>query len=299
MTSSSEERREQRSEVSTMSNEYTRESRLADGIGRALREARISAGLSNKELAGRMAGKHAPRVSNIENGKAEPNENDIDQWGEAVGLSAAETQRLHGILAEFKAWEADLKVRIRYGVAGHELDYTGTYKSSKVISAFATAEIPSFLQTADYARASIALSAPDAAEDERDEAVDARLTRGKYLDGRREFNVVIAEPALRWLICDPDAMRAQLTTLYEVLKTSGVDLRILPMNHRLPVIPWQGFTLHDSQFVVVDLYGGATRFRQQEARRYAAIMKALLGVAVGGDDARRLLDAAVKSLPKR
>jgi transcriptional regulator with XRE-family HTH domain len=282
-----------------VSNENVRDARLADGIGHALRQVRIAAGLNNKEFAARMDKKYSSRVSNLENGKVEPSASDIEAWAQAADLDAAATKRLYDIFAEYEEWKADLHTRMRYGVAGHELDYTGTFKATKIIRTFAAFELPGYLQIPKYAHASVALSAPDAPEDERAEAVNARIERGKYLDGRRQFEIVVAESVLRWLICEPEVMRMQLLALSDLAKEDHVDLRVLPMGRRLEVVPRESFTIHDNRFVMVDLYGGPARFRQRDAKQYASVMEALMDSAVQGAEVRALLDAAVAALPSR
>jgi transcriptional regulator with XRE-family HTH domain len=293
-----------------VSNEFTRDPRLADGIGRVLIETREAAGIKTaKELAS-ITGLTAPRISRIETGKVRPRPDEIEKWFAALAANsgpglvlvqpASGKSALLQMLAEYDLWRADFDKRISYGVAGDELAYTGTFKATKTIKTFAAAELPSFLQTEAYARAVIAAAAPDADEDEREEAVGARLERSGFLDDpSKQFQIVLAETALRWLLCDPDSMRAQIGRLYDLLKPGHIELFVIPLKARLDTPARQGFTIHDDQFVVVDMFGGAVTFRQQEPKRYEAHLKRLLASAVGGDDVRGLLAAAMGAIPKR
>lgn len=283
-----------------MSNEFVREPRLADGIGRALTEVREGAGIATaKELAD-MTGLTRPRISRVEGGRARPRPDEVEKWAQAAQLGEPETQQLLAMLADYDAWRADLDARIRYGIAGHEISYTDTFKASKEVRTFAAWEIPGYLQIPEYAQATVALASPDAPADERDEAVKARLERGGYLkDDKRDFTVVIAESALRWLLCDPDVMRSQIGHLYKFLHVRHVHLYVLPMGRRLSVAPLQSFTVHDDQFVMADLYGGSALLRQQEPQRYIAIMRELVASAVRGDAARDLLSATMAAVPAR
>lgn len=283
-----------------MSNEFTREPRLADGIGKALMEVREQAGIQTAKDLAELTGLTRPRISRVEGGRARPRPDEVAKWAQAANLDEKETRTLLNILAEYDVWRSDLDTRIQNGVAGAEIGYTETFKATGTFRTFAAAELPTYLQIDGYAEAAITTANPDAPEDERGEALKARLERGAFLkDKTKRFEVVLAEPALRWLLCEPDVMRAQIGHLHQFVNSDRVDLSILPMGRRLGVIPQSGFTIHDDQFVVVDLFGGAATFRGQEPRSYGAIMKMLAGSGVRGDAARDLLSAAMAAVPTR
>ncbi|GAA0494493.1 transcriptional regulator [Paractinoplanes deccanensis] len=277
-----------------MSNEFVRDNRLANTVGRALDELREAAGLSGKELAA-ATGLTQARISRVQAGQARPRPDEITRWLQACGAEAR-LDELLGLLADYVTWRSELDRRIRYGIAGDEIEYTATFKATKLIRTFAASEIPGYLQTEEYARQTIAAAAPEAPDDEREEAIKARLERGGYI-GAREFRVVLAEAALRWLPVDPDTMRGQLGQLHTLAGKKDVTLGILPMGVRIPVAPRHGFTIHDDQFVVADIFGGAVLFRQQEPARYAGVMDTLMKYAVQGRAAQKLLTATMSAIP--
>jgi transcriptional regulator with XRE-family HTH domain len=283
-----------------MTNEFTREPRLADGIGRALTEVREASGIASQVEFAAITGLTRPRISRVEGGRARPRPDEVEKWAQAANLDEAGSRRLLDMLAEYDEWRADLDARIRYGVAGDEIGYTETFKATKEIRTFAATELPSYLQLDGYARAVIQTSRPSAPEDECSEALKARLERAGFLgDANKHFKVVLAESALRWLPCDPDAMRSQLGHLFQFLNSERVELWILPMGRRLNTIPRQGFTVHDKRLVVVELYGGFATFRQKEPQKYCDVHQDLLTSAVRGDAARELLTAAMAAVPAR
>ena len=283
-----------------MSNEFTRDPRLADGIGKALTQAREAAGIATARELAEMTGLTRPRISRVEGGRARPRPDEIEKWALAAKLGKDQLQRLLDTLAEYDAWRADLDGRIRYGIAGDEISYTDTFKATNEVHSFALTELPGFLQITEYARAAVEITAPDAPGDERNEAVMARLERAQYLeDDKKTFKVVLAEPSLRWMPCSADVMRSQIGHLFKFLKSAHVELWILPLTSRPDVIPRQGFTVHDRQFVVVDMFGGAATFRQREPLMYLELMSKLTASAVRGDAARELLSAAISAVPAR
>jgi transcriptional regulator with XRE-family HTH domain len=283
-----------------MTNEFTRDPRLADGIGKALTETRIGAGIGSQVEFAALTGLTRPKISRLEGGRVVPRPDEVLKWAQVAELDDERTQALLDILAEYTTWRADLDRRIQYGVAGDEIAYTDTFKATRKVRTFAALELPSYLQVDDYAKASIELASPGAPDDEREEALRARMERAEYLNGSaREFTVVIAEPALRWQVSDPDVMRAQIGHLFKYLRHEHIHLWVLPLANRPAVIPRQSFTIHDEKFVVVEMYGGAATFRQQEPRRHAEVFRQLVSASVSGDDARDLLTAATAAIPGR
>jgi transcriptional regulator with XRE-family HTH domain len=91
-------------------------------------------------------------------------------------------------------------------------------------------EIPSLLQTDDYALAIIRLNNPEAAEETQLRRLQARMARRTVLTRHSapSLRVIIDESALRRPIGGPDAMRRQLAALLEAAERPHVHLQIAP-----------------------------------------------------------------------
>jgi transcriptional regulator with XRE-family HTH domain len=282
-----------------MTNENVRDPRLAEMVGKPLRDARLTAGLQGKDVAVAARLTQA-RVTNIEKGNARPRPEEVEKWADAVGADTQTRQRLLEALDAYSVWRAQFDLRISYGVAGDEASYTTTFKGTKEVRTFAAAEIPGYLQTEQYARQVLANTATDTPDDEREEAVKARLDRAQNLGRRgKKFQVVLAEPALRWMLTEPNVMRLQLAHLLTLVGQDGLDLRVLPAGMPIRTPARTGFTIHDRKFVVVDMFGGAVTFQQREPERYSRIMDEIQDQAVSGDSAHDLISAAMNALPAR
>ena len=91
-------------------------------------------------------------------------------------------------------------------------------------------EIPSLLQTDDYAFAMIRLNNPEAGEDIHLRRLQARMARRTVLTRQSAptLRAVIDESALRRPVGGPDAMRRQLAALLEAAERPHVHLQVAP-----------------------------------------------------------------------
>ncbi|MGH3984004.1 MAG: Scr1 family TA system antitoxin-like transcriptional regulator [Pseudonocardiaceae bacterium] len=68
-----------------------------------------------------------------------------------------------------------------------------------------------------------------------DAAVRARMQRQEYLyDPGKHFRFLVTEAALRYLVCPPATLRAQLDRLVVLSGLDTVELAVLPFEARLP-----------------------------------------------------------------
>jgi hypothetical protein len=89
--------------------------------------------------------------------------------------------------------------------------------------------VPGLLQTADYARAILAVG-PDIAEDELDDVVSARILRQEILDGTRppELWVLLDEAVLHRLIGTRKIMYGQLLQLADMSCRPRITVQVVP-----------------------------------------------------------------------
>jgi transcriptional regulator with XRE-family HTH domain len=120
-------------------------------LGARLRELRTEAGLTGRQLAGRL-GWLPSKVSKLENGKQTPSLADLEAWARGVGSpeSAAELKgRLRGFETRYRSWRRQLasghRARQEAGIV--ELAQTRVMRGAEF------GVVPGIFQTAECARA--------------------------------------------------------------------------------------------------------------------------------------------------
>jgi transcriptional regulator with XRE-family HTH domain len=110
-------------------------------------------------------------------------------------------------------------------------DFISLEASAQAISTYEAQLVPGLLQTEDYARAIAAASLVGENQEEREQFVQARLTRQQILtrDAPLQFWAILSEGALRQQVGGPRVMKAQLHYLMEVGSgRPNVNLQVLP-----------------------------------------------------------------------
>ena len=267
------------------------------GLAERLQRMRKSAGLTGDQLAARLGWTRA-KVPKIENGRQMPTEADIKAWAEATGQPDAVPEVL-GMLADaqtvYRQW--------RLGAGGHEAlqgQYDAVVRNAAVIRNFQIMLIPGLLQTPEYARyrALEAVRLHDADPDGVEAVVAARMRRQEVLyDTSKTFTFIVAEAALRYLLCPRLAMLAQLDRLATVSDFGNVSLGIIPPGVELAVAPMVGYLMADDT-TIVETFTSAITVSAAEAPKYALVTDELMAESVTGGEARQLITAAAAALRK-
>jgi transcriptional regulator with XRE-family HTH domain len=268
------------------------------GIAQRLKQARTAAKLAGKELAER-AGWSPSKVSRLEAGQQMPSSVDIDVWAERTDLGADDTASLHRLLDEVQSARSEWARRLRGGMASVQLDYKALEAESARICYFDTTWIPGLLQTRDYARmvATMMADLHRTSRDEIEAAVAVRMERQQCLyDTGKQFELLVAEPVLRWLLCPPDVMRGQLDRLQTVIGMPNVRFGVLPLSAPIALAPQNAFQIYDD-LAIVETFTAEDQRTGPEAEKYKEIMAKLWEDAAEGEDARRLIVTAAASLP--
>lgn len=183
-------------------------------FGRAVREARLAAGLSQKKLAPKIP-LVVSALSMIENGVRWP--------------SPEVAKRLDGILGT-----SLMKLRERLEqehamIPGWFRPWVEIEQEADTLRGWHPLMVPGLLQTADYARA-ILWSRPGATTGSVEKALEARMKRQVILKRER--------PPLLWVVLDEgillkpvgsrDMMVAQMGHLLETAKHPNVTIQVLP-----------------------------------------------------------------------
>jgi transcriptional regulator with XRE-family HTH domain len=258
-------------------------------IGRQLRALRERAGIDGKDLAAQL-GWSASKVSRLELARQGVSPADIAAWIAATDGTPDQRAKLLGLLDQAREEEHTLRRRARHGQAAIQAGYNTLVERSSLIRLFQTAVVPGLLQTPEYARViltaaqrQLQLSVEDV-----EAAVATRMERQRYLYSGRRFELLIAEPALRWGIVPPEVMREQIDRLHGVIGLGNVRLGILPLGVPLDLVPLHTFAMYDD-LVCVETFGREHRYTGPEAETYAAVFDTLWQSAATGHEARRLL----------
>lgn len=260
-----------------------------EAIGRRLRALREGAGIEGKHLAARL-GWSASKVSRLELARQGISPADIDAWITATGGTSGDRAALLGLLDQAREEQHTLRRRARHGQAAVQAGYNTLIERATVIRFLETAVVPGPLQTPEYARAiltaarlQLQLSVEDV-----EAAVATRMERQRYLYGDRRFDLLIAEPVLRWGIVPADVMRGQIDRLHTVIGLRNVRLGILPFGAPLEVVPLHSFVMYDD-LVCVETFGREHRHTGPEVETYTNVLERLWSAAAVGLEARRLL----------
>lgn len=268
------------------------------GIAAQLRDLRQRTGLTGIAL-GLKLGWSQGKVSKLETGSQRPSADDVNAWAAATNATPEQLRALLEQLAEAEALHSAWKHQVKHGQSGIQANYDELAKRATLIRNFELVFIPGLLQTADYARAraeeGVRLHGADPKE--VDATTLARMRRQQVLyDSSKRFEFVLGESCLRYLICPPAVMRAQLDRLIAALGVPNVTLAIVPFGVELPVTPQNCFILFDD-LAAVETFTGEDVVGGDEAKAYGVAMDRLLAESVTGNEARRIIMAAADALP--
>lgn len=203
---------------------------LRIALGTQLRSLREAAGITRDE-AGFFIRASAPKISRMELGRVGFKERDIIDLLKLYGVKdPKETDRLLALAmqANMPGWWH------RYGdvVDSWFQPYLGLETAAAMIRTFEWQFIPGLLQTADYARAVIALGSRNLTAEQIDECVDLRLQRQRVFARSSPLRLwaVLDEAVLRRHVGGSKVMRAQIKTLIESLARPNIIVQILPFS---------------------------------------------------------------------
>lgn len=274
----------------------TESHRGREGFGNRLRGLRLDAGLTGKELAHRL-GWAASKVSRLEHGHQTASADDLAAFVMACGAGPEAQDDLLADLRSLRVEYAAWRRQFRTGFAGRQRASIPLQAATTRLRAYEPAMVPGLLQTPDYARhvfiniAALRGGAPDI-----DAAVQARMKRQEFLyDPDKHFRFLVTEAALRYLVCPPATLRAQLDRLVVLSGLDNVELAVLPFTARLPKSPGHSFWIHDDRLVLVETVSAELSLRDPEdIELYARLFELFWEVAARGDDAIALIAALVQ-----
>lgn len=264
------------------------------GLAERLTALRNGAGLKATELA-RSLGWARSKVSKIENGNQIPSEQDIRDWADATGHPEV-TDELIAMLRSVQEAHTLWRRRLREGgqeSVQQELDEI-TRAAARIRDLQVTV-IPGLLQTYGYAHGIFTQVSNVYEGIDIDAAAAARIRRQEILyEPGRQFEFVFPEAALYMPPCPREAMLGQLDRLM-AMDMANITLGIIPLGVELPMSPVNSFQLLDA-LLIVESYGYEDRVGGDLAETHARIFDMLMSESALGEDARRLIAKAARSL---
>ena len=280
-----------------MSNGTTGVDEARNALGKRLRELRVAAKLSGKELAESLSWVGS-KISKIENGKQTPTDDDIKDWARATNSedqTASLLAALHNLELQHAEWQRVLKT----GMKSHQLTLSQLDERTKLYRGFENTVIPGLTQTPEYARARFAqVVMVHRVPNDINEAVKIRMQRQVMLYRPDKcFHFVITEAALRYRLVGLDIMIGQLDRLMAMTSMRNVRLGIIDFKTQYVTDPRHGFWVYDDQLVQFESYSAEINLRQpQEIELYTGIFERLAAVASYGSEARAIISRVMHEL---
>lgn len=227
-------------------------------LGSRLRELRVTAGLSGREL-GRLTGWHSSKVSKIEHGRQTPSVTDIQAWCEHcradrhVGELTASLHAVEGMFLEWQRLEGG-------GLRKSNEAEARVWERTRRFRIYSSTVIPGPLQTGAYIGAALRSLQRQRQfpGDDIDETVQVRLDKQQVIHKPgNSFAIVLEESVLRAPLGGPEVMAAQLGYLLEAIALPSVSLGIIPLDtDRSSIWSAEAFWMFDDTRVTVELVSG-------------------------------------------
>ncbi|MCX4906855.1 helix-turn-helix transcriptional regulator [Streptomyces sp. NBC_00878] len=283
--------------MSTFPTSSVQEARAA--LAARLRELRLDAGISGKELA-RRCGWSVAKSSRIENSVTAPADADIRAWCAACD---ADVQAADLIAANRQADSMYLHWKRLQRTGMKQLAETSAklYERTRLFRVYASHVMPGYLQTPGYATALMrTIAGFRGTPDDVADAVKVRMRRARVVhEGDHRFATLIEESVLNHRVGDQDVMAGQLGNLLAAMTLPSMSLGIIPAAASREGIMWplEQFTVFDDARVHVELLAAkVTVTAPGELDIYLRAFARLADLAVYGADARALVVKAIDGL---
>lgn len=262
-----------------------------------LQHLRKDAGLTGRELSARC-GWHPAKTTRLQKGETAPTDADIRTWCAACNADdqaddlIATARAVDSMYLEWRRLHGNGMRKVQEG-------WNTLHERTRVCRVYVSNVPPGFFQTPGFATALMnQITAFQGTPNDVAEAVAARVARSRFLyEGGHRYVVVMEESVLRFRTADPDAMRGQLRHLLAVMPLASVSLGIIPFTAQRTVWPLEAFYLHDDDVAVVETLTAEIKVTQpRELADYAKAFAGLAEMAVYGEPARALIQAAIDTL---
>jgi transcriptional regulator with XRE-family HTH domain len=270
------------------------EQRARQAFGNRLRDIRLDAGHSGRQLAD-ATGFHYTKVSRVEHGGQSLSDADIRAWCAACGADA----QVPDLIAQMRAVDTlyrDYRHAARRGLRHLQEPWVALYERTTLFRVHEHWIVPGLLQTEAYSIAVMAyfrdlMALPD---DDTKAANAIRMGRQRVLrTGDRRFVFLLAEQVLYSQVPSANAMVEQLDRLAEMMGQARVSLGIIPATSGLGGHTQTSFWIFDDSLVQVEtLTTGLDITRPEEIAAYLTAFENMRGAAVFGRNAKALIAKA-------
>lgn len=267
-------------------------------LGRRLRDIRVEAGLSARQLAARC-GWHESKVSKLQTARVLPGESDLREWAVHCGVPEQADDLVaagRGVEGMYVEWRR----RNGGGLGRIQRASVPLYEGTRHFRVYEPGVVPGLLQTPEYATALLrGIIRFRGITDDTEAAVAARIARQGILGGPRTFAFLLEESALRARVADAAVMRSQLDALVRAAARPQISLGVIPSSAAgRPMWPVEGFWIFDDERVVVELVTAEVTVTQpHEVDLYERTFAALATSAVYGTAARAVIAGVRDALP--
>lgn len=267
-----------------------------EAFGARLRGLRKDAGFASGRAFARALGWQESKVSRLENGKQNASEEDIRAWCAETGQEGHVEDLIATVRHIDELW-LEWRRQLATGAEKRQQQAIPVYSKTKIFRIWHPTIVWGTLQTAEYAAETFNqvrdfYETPDDAE----AATAKRLERQRYLyEGRRIFNVLLAEQALYTNFGGPEVMKGQLDRLISALRLPRLSLGLIPRSAQVAIWPGNSFSMFDDKLVLVETYSAEFSVTQpREIELYVKAFSLLKQSAVYGNTARDLIFAAIQ-----
>ncbi|MFH8739010.1 helix-turn-helix domain-containing protein [Streptomyces sp. NPDC017964] len=268
-----------------------------EALAERLREIRLDAGITKRELAARCTWSEA-KSSRIENARTAPSDQDIQAWcrvceavDQAPGLVAANRQA-DSMYVQWRRLQ-------RTGLKQLQNANRPLFESTRHFKVYCSNVVPGFLQTPGYTTALLrSIATFRGLPDDVADAVTARGDRSRIIrEGDHSFAIVVEETVLRYRLGDAGVMAGQLGALLTAMDLPAVSLGVIPSTVERTMWPVESFTVFDDKRVDHEpLSASVTITAPDEVVQYLKAFGHLHRQAAYGADARALIVKAIDAL---
>ncbi|GAA5047638.1 helix-turn-helix domain-containing protein [Nocardia callitridis] len=267
-----------------------------EALGHRLRDIRLDAKLSARELAAR-ADWHFTKISKFENGHRTPTLADLERWC-VVCDAPDQLADLVAATRDIEKMYVQLRRLHRTGTARYQQQVLEQERRSHRHRVFSVSLVPGPAQTARYATSVLLDVAAMSGypTDDVDETVALRMERAQLIRSARLFHMILCENVLRAGIAAPDVAEEQLIHLLTIMDYPHVRLGVLPTAAR-QYMPVCEFWITDDVEVEIETYSAILHVEQpSEIAVYERVFAHYDKQAVYGQRARSIIEAALDEL---
>lgn len=270
-----------------------KERRAREAFGNRLREIRLDAGLTGRQLAA-ATGFHFTKVSRVEHGGQSLSDADIRAWASACGADAQIPDlitQMRTVDTAYREWRR----HTRTGLRRLQDSAASLYERTRLLRVHEHWVVPGLLQTSAYSKAIMTdWACTHDLPDDAEQANQVRMDRQRVLrEGDHRFVFLLAEQALYSRVPSAEAMIEQLDHLSTTMDLPRVSLGIVPATAGLGAHTQTAFLIFDDVLVRVEtLTAGLDITRAEEIELYVAAFEQMRDAAAFGRNARALIAKA-------